>query len=214
MTPQAASQLAPDVPVDPVPPYMTLSGGLVPGTEIPPPGAWTADTAREMHEQMIDAVADWHPALRGLVERIARDTLFAAQFKRLDPTPAWETSNVTVIGDAIHAMLPTLGMGGNASLRDAAILAERLAAVQRGEAQLVPAVAAYEEAMHDYVDPIMELSADHDRFGGGGLRKAPRHDPAGGDHGLERVAPGELRAAASHLTAGLFQSIGCRRRVT
>ena len=122
---------------------------------------------------MIEAVADWHPALRGLVERVELDTLFAAHFKRLEPTPAWPSSTVTLTGDSIHAMLPTFGMGGNTSLRDAAILSERLAAADRGELGLVDAIAGYEEAMREYVYPIMEMSADHDRFGGGGLRREP-----------------------------------------
>jgi 2-polyprenyl-6-methoxyphenol hydroxylase-like FAD-dependent oxidoreductase len=159
------------VKLDPVAPYMMLAGGLEPGTLIPPPGAWTPGTARELHEQMMAAVSGWHPALRGLVERVEPDTLFSAHFKRLDPVPSWEPSNVTLVGDAIHAMLPTLGMGGNTSLRDAAILCERLAAVDRGEAELVTAIGAYEQAMRDYTYPIMRLSADHDRFGGGGLRQ-------------------------------------------
>jgi salicylate hydroxylase len=170
---QAAAQLAPDVSLDAVAPYMMLSGGLIPGTPIPPPGEWTADTPAEMHAQMTKAVGGWHPALRGLVERVALDTLFAAHFKRLEPTPAWPSSPVTLTGDAIHAMLPTFGMGGNTSLRDSAILAERLAAADRGELGLVDAIAGYEEAMREYVYPIMEMSADHDRFGGGGLRREP-----------------------------------------
>lgn len=172
---QAAADVAPDVTLDPVAPYMMLSGALVPGTPIPPPGEWTDDTARAMHEQMIATVADWHPALRGLVERIDRDTMFATHFKRLDPTPAWTPSNVTLTGDAIHAMLPTFGMGGNTSLRDAAILSANLAQVNRGERDLLDAIGAYEAAMREYVYPIMEMSADHDRFGGGGLR---REEPA------------------------------------
>src|ERR1700761_6235220 len=97
---EAAADVAPDVTLDPVAPYMMLSGALLPGTPIPHPGEWTEDTPRVMHEQMLEAVADWHPALRGLVERIDRDTMFATHFKRLEPTPAWEPSNVTVMGDA------------------------------------------------------------------------------------------------------------------
>jgi salicylate hydroxylase len=170
---QAAAEVTPDLHLDPVEPYMMLSGGIVPGTQIPPPGEWTADTPSQMHAHMVQAVADWHPALRGLVERVDLGTLFATHFKRLEPTPAWPSSNVTVVGDAIHAMLPTFGMGGNTSLRDAAILSEQLAAVQRGTLSLTDAVGAYEEAMRQYVYPIMEMSADHDRFGGGGLRREP-----------------------------------------
>lgn len=170
--PEAAAEVAPDVTVDPVTPYMMLSGALLPGTPIPGPGEWGPATAAQLHEHMVDAVSGWHPALRGLVQRIERDTMFATHFKRLDPTPPWPSGNVTVMGDAIHAMLPTFGMGGNTSLRDAAILAGRLTAADRGEIALSDAVGAYEAAMREYVYPIMELSADHDRFGGGGLRRA------------------------------------------
>ena len=168
---RAAARLTPDLTLDPVEPYMMLSGGVRPGTVIPAPGEWGPDTPAEVHAQMCDAVSDWHPALRGLVERIDRDTLFSAHFKRLDPTPAWESSNVTVIGDAIHAMLPTFGMGGNTSLRDAALLTAGLQRVAAGETTVPEAVAGYEAAMREYVYPIMEMSADHDRFGGGGLRR-------------------------------------------
>jgi salicylate hydroxylase len=170
---QAAAEVTPDLDLDPVEPYMMLSGGIVPGTPIPPPGEWTADTPAQMHAHMVEAVGGWHPALRGLVERVDLSTLFATHFKRLEPTPAWPSSNVTVVGDAIHAMLPTFGMGGNTSLRDAAILSEQLAAVHGGALALPDAIGAYEEAMREYVYPIMEMSADHDRFGGGGLRREP-----------------------------------------
>jgi salicylate hydroxylase len=170
---RAAAQVIPKLELDPVEPYMMLSGGIVPGTRIPPPGEWTADTPAQMHAHMVEAVSDWHPALQGLVERVDLSTLFATHFKRLEPTPAWPSSNVTVVGDAIHAMLPTFGMGGNTSLRDAAILSEQLAAVQRGTLALADGIGVYEKAMREYVYPIMEMSADHDRFGGGGLRREP-----------------------------------------
>jgi salicylate hydroxylase len=168
---EAAAELAPGVRVDPVEPYMMLSGGIRPGSPIPAPDDWTEETAREVHATMVDAVSGWHPALRGLVERIELDTMFASNFMRLDPTPPWEPGNVTLVGDAIHAMLPTMGMGGNTSLHDAAILTAKLAAAQRGELGLVEAIGAYEDEMRAFAYPIMEMSADHDRFGGGGLRK-------------------------------------------
>jgi 2-polyprenyl-6-methoxyphenol hydroxylase-like FAD-dependent oxidoreductase len=168
---EAAAELAPGVRVDPVEPYMMLSGGIRPGSPIPSPADWTEGTAREVHASMVDAVSGWHPALRGLVERIELDTMFASNFMRLDPTPPWEPDTVTLVGDAIHAMLPTMGMGGNTSLHDAALLTGKLAAAQRGELGLVEAIGAYEHDMREFAYPIMEMSADHDRFGGGGLRK-------------------------------------------
>ncbi|MCW2986774.1 MAG: putative secreted FAD-binding protein [Conexibacter sp.] len=171
---QAAAALAPDVPVEGVDPYMMISGGVLPGTTIPQPGDWTADTPRAVHDGMLQVVAGWHPALRGLVERIDLETLFWFPFRRLDPAPPWPTTRVTLLGDAIHAMMPTRGQGANMALRDAGILAGRIAAAARGEQDLLEAIAAYEAAMRDYVYPIMDLSEDHGRFGGGGLRPAGR----------------------------------------
>jgi len=169
----AARELAPDVQLDAHEPYMMLTGGIKPGTQIPAPDEWTDDTPRQMHEHMLDATAGFAPVIRGLVERIDRDSLFSAHFMRLDPTPPWEPSNVTLMGDAIHAMLPTMGMGGNTSLRDAAVLTEKLAAAKRGDLELIEAVAGYEDEMREFAYPVMEMSADHDgRFGGGGIKKA------------------------------------------
>ncbi len=86
-----------------------------------------------MHETMIATVSGWHPVVRGLVEAIDPTTLFSHPFRRLDPTPPWTTSRVTFLGDAINAMLPTLGKGANMAMRNAAVLRDQLVAADRGE---------------------------------------------------------------------------------
>lgn len=164
---EVAAALAPDVRLDPVDDYMMVSGNVAAGEAIPPFEEWTDSTPGELRDSMLRAHADWHPALRGVVERIDPATMFAIRFGRLDPTPAWEPSRVTVIGDAIHAMLPTLGQGANLALRDAATLAAALADAD----DPVAAIGAYEEQMRGYAYPIMEMAADHTNFGGGGLGK-------------------------------------------
>ena len=88
--------LAPDIHVDPVEPYMMLSGGVPPGNAVPAPARLDVRHPTGVHEGMLEVVADWHPALRGLVERVELDTLFAFPFRRLDPTPR-------VADDARHA---------------------------------------------------------------------------------------------------------------
>jgi len=160
----------PREPVDTTSPYMQLSGGVAPTTPLPAPSEWTDDTPRRLHDAMKAGVASWHPALRGLVERIDLETLFLHPFRRLDPTPAWPSSRVTLVGDSINAMLPTLGKGANMAMRNAAVLRDQLVAAHRGELSPVDAIAAYEEDMRAATYPIMELAADHSRFGGGGLR--------------------------------------------
>lgn len=151
-------------------PYMMLSGGVAPGTEIPAPSEWTSSTAGELHAAMRAGVADWHPAIRGLVDRIDPGTLFSHPFRRLDPTPPWPASRVTLVGDAIHAMLPTLGKGANMAMRNAAVLRDALVAGDRGERELVDAIGAYEADMREATYPLMALASDHGNFGGGGLR--------------------------------------------
>ena len=150
---------------------MLLSGGIVPGTVVPAPSDWTADTPREMHEAMRAGVSSWHPAIRGLVDRIELESLFSHPFRRLDPTPPWPASRVTLVGDSIHAMLPTLGKGANMAMRNAAVLRDQIVAADRGERSLLEAIGAYESDMREATYPLMELASDHNRFGGGGLRR-------------------------------------------
>ena len=121
---------------------------------------------------MRDGVAEWHPAIRALVDRIELESLFSHPFRRLDPTPPWPASRVTLVGDAIHAMLPTLGKGANMAMRNAAVLRDQIAAADRGERTLLEAIGAYEADMREATYPLMELAADHGRFGGGGLRRS------------------------------------------
>ncbi|MDF3142105.1 MULTISPECIES: FAD-dependent monooxygenase [unclassified Streptomyces] len=53
--------------------------------------------------------------------------------KNCVPVSAWEPSNVTVAGDAIHAMSPSCGIGADTALRDAHVQGGELRAAARGE---------------------------------------------------------------------------------
>lgn len=64
------------------------------------------------------------------------------------PEP-WQPSNVTVLGDAIHAMPPTAGAGANAAVVDAELLCRGLRAVGDGR-RLTDAIGEYEKAMLDH----------------------------------------------------------------
>lgn len=62
------------------------------------------------------------------------------------------------------------------AMRNAAVLPDQLAAAARGEQPVLEAIAAYEEDMRSATYPLMELAADHSRFGGGGLRGPDQAD--------------------------------------
>jgi 2-polyprenyl-6-methoxyphenol hydroxylase-like FAD-dependent oxidoreductase len=170
---EAATEHAPGVLVDDVPPYVMISCSVERGTVVPPASEWTPETALEMKASMFRALEGWHPAARALVEGIAPDSMFAIPFGFLEPAEHWEPSRVTVVGDAAHGMLPTLGMGANLSLNDAAMLVEQLDRVGRGEVELAAAIGTYEAAMREAAYPILRMTLDHDKnFGGGALADA------------------------------------------
>jgi 2-polyprenyl-6-methoxyphenol hydroxylase-like FAD-dependent oxidoreductase len=175
----AAAAIAPDVTLAPVDDYVMISCSVAPGTVIPPVPAWTADTPALLRDAMLRAIEGWHPAARALVAGVDLDSVFVIPFGFLEPAPPWEPSRVTLIGDAAHAMLPTLGLGANLALRDAARLLDQLSAAARGQRDLVAGIGAFEKEMRDYVYPFMRMTMDHDRqFGGGALTDREGHDGA------------------------------------
>jgi 2-polyprenyl-6-methoxyphenol hydroxylase-like FAD-dependent oxidoreductase len=174
--PEAASAIAPDVELEPVGDYVMISCSVPPGTVIPPAAQWTDDTPAMLRDAMLAAIEGWHPAARALVQNVDLASIFAIPFGFLEPAPPWEPSRVTLVGDAAHAMLPTLGMGANLALRDAASLLGQLDAAGRGETEIVHAIGTYEQGMRDYVYPFMRMTMDHDRqFGGGALEDRGQH---------------------------------------
>jgi salicylate hydroxylase len=66
------------------------------------------------------------------------------------PVAGWQTSNVTLLGDAIHTMTPLQGLGANTALRDASLLCRALTQVNAGHSALLPALEDYERAMRLY----------------------------------------------------------------
>ncbi len=165
---EAAAAIAPDVRLEPVEDYAMISCSVAPGTLIPPAAAWTPDTPAMLRDAMLAATEGWHPAARALVAGLDPTSIFVISWGYLEPPPPWTPSRVTLIGDAAHAMLPTLGLGANLALRDAAHLLDQLCAAGRGQADLVQAVGTYEQEMREYVYPFIRMAADHDRYFGGG----------------------------------------------
>jgi 2-polyprenyl-6-methoxyphenol hydroxylase-like FAD-dependent oxidoreductase len=84
------------------------------------------------------------------VARKASERLTLLSFKTSRPHPPWQTSRVTLLGDAVHSMCPMRGDGANTALRDAGELSERLKAMQQQASGVIPTLQAYERAMIDY----------------------------------------------------------------
>ena len=105
-------------------------------------------------------VSGGHPGLVALIEHVDPHTLAPVSVRHLQVADPWPTTRVTLLGDAIHAMPPSMGAGANSALRDAAALARALAQVDRGEAELHDALAESEAGMRAEVFPILRASTD------------------------------------------------------
>jgi 2-polyprenyl-6-methoxyphenol hydroxylase-like FAD-dependent oxidoreductase len=95
-------------------------------------------------------IAGWHPGLRRLIAEADPRDIALHPFKTATPIAPWPSSNVALLGDALHNMPPVGGLGGNMALRDASLLVHMLATVQRGQSPLLPAIQAYEAKIRAY----------------------------------------------------------------
>ena len=115
---------------------------------------WEPDTRQASHAELrelaLRTAARWHPLLRQLIVEADLESLLGVPLHSSAPVPAWPTSRVTLLGDAIHTMTPLQGLGGNTALRDAAVLTQHLVAADRGQRSLTDAIGAYEREMRQY----------------------------------------------------------------
>jgi 2-polyprenyl-6-methoxyphenol hydroxylase-like FAD-dependent oxidoreductase len=103
-------------------------------------------------------IAGWHPTLRSMVTDTPEETVTLLSIRTSFPVRQWETTNVTVLGDAIHSMTPFRGIGANTALRDGQLLARNLIAAAHGQRELLPAIHDYETQMIDYGFGAVRLS--------------------------------------------------------
>ncbi|KAI1114095.1 hypothetical protein F5Y14DRAFT_441351 [Nemania sp. NC0429] len=95
------------------------------------PEPWTADrhTAPGTKREAVDAFADWHPVVRGLVDLLPETLDKWAIFDMYDyPAPHYNVGNVALAGDAAHASGPHLGSGAGFGIEDGLVLASILKA--------------------------------------------------------------------------------------
>ncbi|MEU3465897.1 FAD-dependent monooxygenase [Streptomyces sp. NPDC006733] len=98
----------------------------------------------------LDMTKDWSPDLRKLFRMGEPSTTFVINIRTSVPIEQWKSSNITLIGDAIHTMTPGQGVGANTALRDAALLCHQITEFTEGRSTLVDAVNAYESRMVKY----------------------------------------------------------------
>ncbi|MEU7166096.1 NAD(P)/FAD-dependent oxidoreductase [Streptomyces morookaense] len=105
---------------------------------------------KELIDLVLRMTPGWAPQLHQLFRMGDPSTCFPIKVHTTEPVPQWRTTNVTLLGDAIHTMTPGMGVGANTALRDAALLTKNLTAVSKGSMTLHDAVHDYETQMVEY----------------------------------------------------------------
>ncbi|MGW3472875.1 FAD-dependent oxidoreductase [Saccharopolyspora sp. NPDC000995] len=152
----AAADLAPGLWLDEVDDYVSVS--IEPAAESIGLSRtdFFAGSKPSLHTVMRRAVAHWHPGLQYLVANVLPSSIVPKTNRVVRPVAAWRPSNVTVLGDAIHAMPPMLGDGANSALRDAGSLATALIDAAAGRVGLIEAIEGYEDEMRTRTYPLLE----------------------------------------------------------
>lgn len=108
--------------------------------------------------------AAWCGDAQKLVEAACLQPMFKWAINARQPLPTWVVDgNVTLIGDAAHAMTPFLGQGAVTGIEDAIVLARALAA----STTIAEGLKRYEQARHERATFIQqESNANADRMQG------------------------------------------------
>ncbi|MEU7701601.1 FAD-dependent monooxygenase, partial [Streptomyces sp. NPDC039028] len=77
--------------------------------------------------ELLRLFGDWHHPVPEILAAVDPDQVLRHDVHHLpDPLPAFHRGRVALLGDAAHAMMPSLGQGGNQAIEDAVVLAHHL----------------------------------------------------------------------------------------
>ncbi|MFC6010438.1 FAD-dependent monooxygenase [Nocardia lasii] len=85
--------------------------------------------------------ADWAPEIVEIIDATPESDILALPAQDRPALTSWGRGRVTLLGDAAHPMLPSLGQGANSAIEDAVVLGHSLV----GHADPVSALRGYEQ---------------------------------------------------------------------
>lgn len=124
-----------------------------------PEGQPDATIGRKKELEML--YQDWFPAIPELIAATDETQILTTDLYDRSPTQPWSQQNVTLLGDAAHPMLPTMGQGACTALEDAYVIAQCL------QAQPAPSLAfqQYETLRFPRTKAIVEESLRSGKMG-------------------------------------------------
>lgn len=108
-------------------------------------------------QMVLQKTKGWHHDLRALLAASEVEEIFPITIRVSVPCEPWQSSAITLLGDAVHAMSPAGGSGANMALLDAQWLCQALTS----EKPLL-------EAMHEYEARMLKEGFEAARFAAAG----------------------------------------------
>ncbi len=115
--------------------------------------------SEELQQLSLDLIKEWPENSRAIPTHGDPQSFFFVEMYTSIPCEMPRSAHVTLLGDAIHAMTPTLGRGANIAMRDGALLAHYLEDVVYGRLKLPEAISKYETEMTQYGFDVVKKSA-------------------------------------------------------
>jgi 2-polyprenyl-6-methoxyphenol hydroxylase-like FAD-dependent oxidoreductase len=104
---------------------------------------------------------DWFPAIPELITATDAANILTTDLYDRPPTQPWSQQNITLLGDAAHPMLPTMGQGACTALEDAYVVAKCL----KEQPDPIAAFQHYESLRFPRTKAIVEQSLQSGKMG-------------------------------------------------
>jgi 2-polyprenyl-6-methoxyphenol hydroxylase-like FAD-dependent oxidoreductase len=118
-----------------------------------------AMSSEQLQRVSLELMNDWPESAKAIPSHGDPQAFFFIEMYTSIPCEMPKNPNVTLLGDAIHGMTPSLGRGANTAMRDAALLARHLESVVQGRRSLPEAMSQYEDEMTRHGFDVVRKSA-------------------------------------------------------
>jgi 2-polyprenyl-6-methoxyphenol hydroxylase-like FAD-dependent oxidoreductase len=114
--------------------------------------------ADELRKIVLARITGWAEVIETMVRSTPDVSMTPTALRSMPELPVWASTDVTLMGDAIHTMSPVAGAGANLALRDAEVLRRALVEAHHTGSPVAEAVCAYEVRMREYANPALAQS--------------------------------------------------------
>ncbi|KAI0424554.1 kynurenine 3-monooxygenase [Xylaria sp. FL1042] len=115
---------------------------------------------QKLYDMLYENRADWPDIVQSALEAMTVDKMGFWAFYGLPPLSSWlsESKRVVLVGDAAHAIPPTVGQGANQAIEDVCALASLLSKISQ-EVPLDQAATLWQSYRQERVQRILDLTA-------------------------------------------------------